>query len=42
MILNDEAHEEFVLAGIFKEGITTTISDHYLVWMILSLREVKN
>ena len=42
IILNDEVQEEFVQAGVFKEGITAPISDHYLIWMTLSLREVGN
>jgi endonuclease/exonuclease/phosphatase family metal-dependent hydrolase len=33
IILNNDANEEFVTYGVFKEGITFDISDHFLVWM---------
>jgi len=33
IILNDDAYEEYAHDGIYKKGITTDVSDHYLVWV---------
>lgn len=35
IIMNPEAYKEYVSKGIYTEGITTDISDHYLVWVEL-------
>jgi endonuclease/exonuclease/phosphatase family metal-dependent hydrolase len=35
IILNADAYQEYVSHGVFKEGITKEISDHYLVWVEL-------
>ena len=37
IILNEDAYKEYVSHGIFKEGITKEISDHYLVWVELRI-----
>ena len=39
ILLNGNATSEFVDYGIYKTGINTTISDHYLVWVNLSERD---
>lgn len=33
IIMNDEAYEEYIQCGIYKENITKDVSDHYLVWV---------
>ena len=37
MILNDDSYEEYISEGIYKQGITKDISDHYLVWVELEV-----
>lgn len=37
IILNDDAKKEFVTYGIAKQGISTDVSDHYLVWVKLKI-----
>lgn len=37
IILNDDMEQEFYTYGIYTEGITTNISDHYLVWIELKI-----
>lgn len=32
IVINPKAFDHFVDAGIFKDGITEEVSDHYLVW----------
>lgn len=35
IILNSDAYQEYVSYGVFREGITKEVSDHYLVWVEL-------
>jgi len=37
IILNGDAYEEYVRDGIYKKGITTDVSDHYLVWVEMKI-----
>jgi len=40
IILNDDANAEFVSYGIYSDGITKDVSDHYLVWVEFSLKDI--
>ncbi len=37
IILNENSYEEYVKDGIYKQGITKDVSDHYLVWVELEV-----
>lgn len=37
IILNSNAYEEYVSHGIHKQDITTSLSDHYLVWVEMKI-----
>ncbi len=39
ILLNTDASREYLRKGIVTEGINTTVSDHYLVWVMLRTRE---
>lgn len=39
IILNDDSQKEFLSAGVFKEGITAQVSDHYLVYLVMTTQE---
>jgi len=39
IILNSYTYAEYYSYGIFKDGITSDVSDHYLVWVELSVNE---
>jgi len=40
IILNDDANAEATNHGIYSEGITKEVSDHYLVWVEFSLEDI--
>jgi len=37
IIMNDNIYNEFVDYGIYREGINKNVSDHYLVWVEVSI-----
>lgn len=37
IILNNNAYEEYASSGIHKQDITTSLSDHYLVWVEMKI-----
>jgi endonuclease/exonuclease/phosphatase family metal-dependent hydrolase len=37
IILNENSYEEYIKDGIYKQGITKDVSDHYLVWVELEV-----
>ena len=41
IIFNDEAYEEYYSSGILREGITSSHSDHYLVWTTINKEEAE-
>jgi deoxyribonuclease-1-like protein len=42
IILNDNAYDEFIDSGVYKKGISTDISDHYLVWARMKFIESRD
>lgn len=39
IILNSDAEKEYYATGIWSDGISTDISDHYIVWVALRTQE---
>ena len=40
IILNQNSYGEYLNDGIYKSGITSDVSDHYLIWVELNLDDV--